>query len=663
MLEALYKKNKKGRFDALMYIVSAIFVILIIRLFYLQIMDGEYYYTKAEGNRLRMVSVTAARGVMYDRNGQIVAGSRPAYTVSIVPTGQDIDPGELNRLATMLNIKPDVIQSKIAAHKGGYEPIRLATDITMDRVTMIEEHRHELPGVTIDVEPLRYYPYDSLASQLFGYVGEVSEDELNELKAENPETPVGPGTILGRSGLEKMYDDVLRGIDGGKQVEVDATGRPVAEVGRKDTIPGRDIHLTIDLPLQKAAEKAVADQLASLRSQGIPAQGAAVVAMDPNTGAILAMVSAPGFNPNWFARGITSAQWNQLNNDPNHPFDNKVISGEYPPGSPFKIITGAAALELKKVTPNEMIFDSGRHWLIDKRNAEGEALGWLDFNTALAKSDNVYFYEMGNRVGIEELDRFAKLFGLGEKTGIKLYGESSGNLASPEYKRKVFDQDWYLGETFDAAIGQSFTLVTPIQMAMMMSEVANGGIRYQPYVVSRIDNSDGTPAEIFGPKKMGVLQVSKTVMDLIRNALRDVTAEGGTAGALFKGWPIEIAGKTGTAENSTGRDHGWFVAYAPYDKPRIVVVALVEQGSFGAGSAGPIVRDVLAEYFHINGAGTDNKNGTNGNGSSTGVNTNSAANNNSLGTTSTNTGNTANGSTAAGGDNSSNTAVTGPQQR
>ena len=437
----------------------------------------------------------------------------------------------------------------------------------------------------------------------------------------------------------------------------------MAEVGRKDTIPGRDIHLTIDLPLQKAAEKAVADQLASLRSQGIPAQGAAVVAMDPNTGAILAMVSAPGFNPNWFARGITSAQWNQLNNDPNHPFDNKVISGEYPPGSPFKIITGAAALELKKVTPNEMIFDSGRHWLIDKRNAEGEALGWLDFNTALAKSDNVYFYEMGNRVGIEELDRFAKLFGLGEKTGIKLYGESSGNLASPEYKRKVFDQDWYLGETFDAAIGQSFTLVTPIQMAMMMSEVANGGIRYQPYVVSRIDNSDGTPAEIFGPKKMGVLQVSKTVMDLIRNALRDVTAEGGTAGALFKGWPIEIAGKTGTAENSTGRDHGWFVAYAPYDKPRIVVVALVEQGGFGAGSAGPIVRDVLAEYFHINGAGTDNKNGTNGNGSSTGVNTNSAANNNSLGTTSTNTGNTANGSTAAGGDNSSNTAVTGPQQR
>lgn len=599
MLEALYKKRKKGRFDALMYIVIAIFVILVTRLFYLQIVEGEYYHSKAEGNRLRMLSVTAARGIMYDRNGQILVGSRPAYTVSIMPTDKEIDDSELQRLAGILGMKPEAIKEKVKAHEGGYEPIRLANDITMDTVTKIAERSHELPGVSIDVEPLRYYPYDTMASQLFGYVGEVGEEELADIREKDPNTRVGPGTILGRAGLERMYDNVLRGIDGGKQVEVDAAGRPVAEVGRQNTVPGRDIHLTIDLPLQKAAEKAVADQLASLRSQGIPAKGAAVVAMDPNTGAILAMVSAPEFNPNWFARGITSAQWKQLNTDMNHPFDNKVVSGEYPPGSPFKIITGAAALELKKVTPDEMIFDSGRHWLIDKRNAEGEALGWLDFNTALAKSDNVYFYEMGNRVGIENLDKFARLFGLGEKTGIKLFGEAPGNIASPEYKRKVFDQDWYLGETFDAAIGQSFTLVTPIQMAMVMSEVANGGIRYQPYVVSRIDNSDGTPEEIFGPKKIGVLQVSKSVMDLIRNALRDVTAEGGTAGSLFKDLPIAVAGKTGTAENATGRDHGWFVAYAPYDKPRIVVVALVEQGSFGAGSAGPIVRAVLEEYFHV----------------------------------------------------------------
>lgn len=613
MLESLYKKKKTGRFDVLFYLITLVFLILGARLFYLQIIEGGYYQAKAEGNRLRMVTMTAARGIMYDRNGQILVGSRPAYTVSIMPSGKDVAPEEVTKLAGYLNKPAAEIQKKISDNKDGYEPIRIATDVPMDVVTNIEEHSHELPGISIDVEPLRYYPYNTMASQLFGYVGEVSEEELAEIKQENPNTLVGAGTILGRSGLESMYDDVLRGVDGGKQLEVDATGRPVEEVERKNTIPGSDIHLTIDVNLQKAAEEAVRNQIDQLRAQGIPAQGAAVVALDPNTGAVLAMVSSPEFNPNWFSQGITTAHWNQLNNDKNHPFDNKVISGEYPPGSPFKIVTGVAALDLKKVTPEEQIFDSGRHWLIDKRNAEGEALGWLDFNTALAKSDNVYFYEMGNRVGIENIDKYAKYFGLGEKTGIKLYGEAAGNLASPEYKRKVFDQDWYLGETFDAAIGQSFTLVTPIQMAVLLSQVANGGIRYQPYVVSRVDNKDGTPAEIFGPKKLGVLPVPKNVMDLVRNGLRDVTAEGGTAGDIFKGFPISVAGKTGTAENAHGQDHGWFVAYAPYDKPRIVVVALVEQGSFGAGSAGPIVRDILAAFFYVQKAKLVNgsSNGTN----------------------------------------------------
>lgn len=613
MLESLYKKKKTGRFDVLFYLITLVFLILGARLFYLQIIEGGYYQAKAEGNRLRMVTMTAARGIMYDRNGQILVGSRPAYTVSIMPSGKDVAPEEVTKLAGYLNKPAAEIQKKISDNKDGYEPIRIATDVPMDVVTNIEEHSHELPGISIDVEPLRYYPYNTMASQLFGYVGEVSEEELAEIKQENPNTLVGAGTILGRSGLESMYDDVLRGVDGGKQLEVDATGRPVEVVERKNTIPGSDIHLTIDVNLQKAAEEAVRNQIDQLRAQGIPAQGAAVVALDPNTGAVLAMVSSPEFNPNWFSQGITTAQWNQLNNDKNHPFDNKVISGEYPPGSPFKIVTGVAALDLKKVTPEEQIFDSGRHWLIDKRNAEGEALGWLDFNTALAKSDNVYFYEMGNRVGIENIDKYAKYFGLGEKTGIKLYGEAAGNLASPEYKRKVFDQDWYLGETFDAAIGQSFTLVTPIQMAVLLSQVANGGIRYQPYVVSRVDNKDGTPAEIFGPKKLGVLPVPKNVMDLVRNGLRDVTAEGGTAGDIFKGFPISVAGKTGTAENAHGQDHGWFVAYAPYDKPRIVVVALVEQGSFGAGSAGPIVRDILAAFFNVQKAKLVNgsSNGTN----------------------------------------------------
>lgn len=599
MLEALYKKKKTDRFGAVLYIVILIFLALISRLVFLQIVEGAYYSGKAEGNRLRLLPMTAARGIIYDRNGQILAGSRPAYTVSIMPDGQELQKAELNRLAQILNVPAEDITKKVNEHKGGYEPIRLANDVGMDTVTRIEEWRDELPGISIDVEPIRYYPYNSLAAQVLGYVGEISEDELLESRKNDPSTGLSLGSITGRAGIERIYDTYLRGTDGGRRVEVDAAGRPVAELGRKTTLPGDDVHLTIDANLQKAAEKAVQDELRQLQSQGLPANAAAVVALDPNTGAVLAMVSAPAFNPNWFARGITTPEWNSLNNNPNHPFDNRAIAGQYPPGSPFKIITGAAALELKKVTPEEKIFDSGRHWLIDKRNAEGEALGWIDFDEAIAKSDNVYFYEMGNRLGIDNIDKFAKIFGLGEKTGIKLNGEAAGNLASPAYKREVFNEDWYLGETFDAAIGQSFNLVTPLQMAVVMSEVANGGIRYEPYVVSRIDNRDGTPLEVFGPKQLGTLQVSKSVMDLIRNGLRDVASEGGTAGDLFKNFPVHVAGKTGTAENAMGRDHGWFVAYAPYEKPRIVVVTIVEQGGFGASSAGPITRAVLAAFFNV----------------------------------------------------------------
>lgn len=595
MLEALYKKNKSSRFTMLMNIIGAIFILLLLRLIYLQIIDGDYYRSKAEGNRLRVLPMTATRGTIFDRNGQIIVGARPAYTVSLMPTGKAVPPEEVALLATLLRVPKEELLKKIEAHKDGYEPVRLAQDIGMDVVTAIEERRHELPGISIEVAPLRYYPYNSMSAQLLGYVGEVSEEELTTNKQGN----LVNGSIVGRSGLEALYDNVLRGVDGGRQVEVDATGRPVAEVERKHTVPGRNIHLTIDLHLQKIMDEAAAEQIHFLRTNGIPAKGAAVVALDPNTGAVLAMTSLPSFNPNWFAAGITSAQWNSLNNDTSHPFDNKVISGEYPPGSPYKIITGAAALELKKVTPEELIFDSGKHWRIDKKNAGDEALGWINFSTAMAKSDNVYFYEMGYRLGIDNIDTYAKIFGLGEKTGIKLPGEAQGNLASPEYKRKVFDQDWYLGETFDAAIGQSYNLVTPLQMAVMLMQVANGGIRYQPYVVSRIDNADGSPGDVFTPKQTGVLQVSKVTMDVVRDGLKNVAEEGGTAGEIFKNFPITVAGKTGTSENAHGVEHGWFVAYAPYEKPRIVVVALVEQGNYGADSAGPIVKRILEAYFNV----------------------------------------------------------------
>lgn len=601
MLEALLKKkNNDGPFRYVYGAVVIVFLVLIARLVWLQLFQGDYYNSLAEGNRLRAIPLAAMRGVMYDRNGQILVGSRPSFMVTYVSTQGKMTDEEANKLSRLLNMPADKILEKAGKVKNSYVPTVLAQDLTPDVITKVEERRNELPGISVDVQPIRYYPYDMMAAQIFGYVGQIDEDDMERLKGEDGVSNV---TQIGRAGLESYYDDVLRGKDGSRQVEVDASGSPVMEVERKNPVQGHNIHLTLDLNLQTALEKAMDAQIA----QGIGVSGIAAVAVDPNTGAVLAMASRPAYNPNWFTRGITESEWKQINGNPNHPMENRVIAGEYPPGSTFKLITGAAALELKKITPDEMIFDSGRHWLVDMRNAGGEALGWINFTEALAKSDNVYFYELGRRVGIDKLAEYAKMFGMGKKTGIAMRGEAAGLVASEEYKEKNYHQDWYLGDTFNSAIGQGFQLVTPLQAAMIVSEVANGGIQYKPFIVSRIDNLDGTPYKIFAPEQTGTLEVSKTTLDLIREGMRNVAEESGTAGSLFAGFPVQVAGKTGTAENFSGRDHGWFVAFAPYDHPRIVIAVLTEQGGFGASSSGPIVRAMLEEFFHIGTADSQSK--------------------------------------------------------
>lgn len=609
MLEALMKKkNQDGRFRYLYWIVIFIFAALICRLVYLQLFEGNYYHGLADGNRLRAIPIAAMRGVMYDRNGQILVGSRPSFMVTYVPTKKKLTDDELHTLAQILKVPEAKLKEKMEKGKNSFEPTVLAQDLTQDIVTQVEERHNDLPGISVDVQPIRYYPYNNMAAQVFGYVGQIDEEDLKRLEGQDGISSI---TQIGRAGLEAYYDDLLRGKDGGRQVEVDAAGTPVKEMERKNPVPGHNFHLTIDLNLQKATEAAMDQQIAN----AIGTHGIAAVAIDPNTGAVLAMASRPAYNPNWFTRGITEKEWAQINDNPNHPMENRVIAGEYPPGSTFKLITGTAALELKKVTADEMIFDSGRHWLVDMRNAGGEALGWLNFTEALAKSDNVYFYEMGRRVGIDKLAEYARMFGMGKKTGIALRGEASGLVASEEYKKKVFNQDWYLGDTFNSAIGQGFQLVTPLQAAMIVSEVANGGIQYKPFLVSRIDNLDGTPYKIFAPEQVGTLSVSKSTLDLVREGMRNVAEESGTAGSLFAGFPIQVAGKTGTAENYGGADHAWFVAYAPYEHPRIVIAVLTEQGGYGATASGPIAKTMLEEYFHV-GAYADTKDSSkNGNAS------------------------------------------------
>ena len=587
-----------NRLEVLSMIIVLVFISLVSRLGYLQVVQGQYYGQKADGNRIRLIPTMAPRGIFFDRNGVALVSNLPGFTVSLMPVNGAIPEESIAKLAGILNIPVNDIQAKITQNKGKFDPVRIKSNIGQDVVTKIEERRAELPGVIIEIQPIRSYVNNELGAHLFGYVSEISDVQLEKLKVNGYKT----GDIIGKFGLEKVYDRELRGIDGGDQVEVDVNGRPVSVLGKKETVPGQNLVMTIDYRIQKAAEVAIDEQLTYLqtKTEFRNAKSAAAIAMNPKTGEILAMVSRPAFNPNLFAGGISSKDWKAINDNPHNPMDNKAISGEYPPGSTFKIVTGTAALELGKVTPEEKILDTGKHWLIDKGNADGEALGWINFKEALSKSDNVYFYEMGNRLGIDNLEKYARMFGLGALTGINLPGESDGLVANKRYKEKNYGEDWYLSETFDAAIGQGFQLVTPLQMAMVLSEVANGGHRYRPYLVSKITTPNGEVAKTFAPEEVGQIEISPGTLNLIRESLRDVATEGGTGFEAFRDFPVAIAGKTGTAENSHGKDHGWFVAYGPYEDPRIVVVVIVEQGGYGSGSAAPIVRKIMEAAFNIN---------------------------------------------------------------
>lgn len=585
------------RLDVLAFIVVLVFVALVTRLGYLQVVQGNYYGRLADGNRIKLIPIMAPRGTFYDRNGVLLVSNRPGFTVTVVPLSGPVPDEVIDKLAGILGMNPAEIKSKVALQQDSFEPVRVKTDVGPDVVTRIEERRGELPGVVIEIQPVRNYIHNELGAHIFGYVSEISDTELADKKTAGYK----PGDIVGKFGLEKVYDKEIRGVAGGGQVEVDVSGRAVQVLGKKEAVPGNNLVMTIDYRIQKAAEEAIDEQLKYLQTKlgNHNAKAAAAVAMNPKTGEILAMVSRPAFNPNLFNGGISTKAWKAINDNPFHPMDNKAISGEYPPGSTFKIITGAAALELGKVTPEEKILDTGTHWIIPKGNSGGEALGWINFQEALSKSDNVYFYEMGYRLGIDNLEKYARMFGLGAFTGINLPGESDGLVANQRYKEKVYGEDWYLSETFDAAIGQGFQLVTPLQMAVVMAEVANGGYRYRPYIVSKIVSPTGETVKTFGPEEMGRVTLSDRTLQLIRAGLRDV-AKDGTAGYIFSGFPVSLAGKTGTAENSHGDDHGWFVAYAPFDDPRVVVAVIVEQGGFGSDAAAPIARKILEAAFNVN---------------------------------------------------------------
>ncbi len=578
-------------------IIILMVMILMGRLVFLQLIKGDELAALADGNRIRLVPISAPRGSMYDRNGVLMVTSRPAYSVSIVLLDLQNTDQVAQDLGAILNIEASVISEEINKRKTQgrlYEPIRISVDIDEITHTKLEERRSELPGVLIEVEPVREYLFGDLAAHVLGYVG-VSDTS---------------NRIEGKTGLEKVYDEVLAGVDGGKQIEVNARGTHAEVIGLEDPIPGSDLVLTLDSELQRVAVKALAESMQATRTHPRnPYRNAyqgAVVAMDPRNGEILAYVSLPTYDPNLFVRGLSQSQWETMNDPVMRPLINRVSGATYPPGSVFKMVTAVAALEEKVVTPSERIYCNGSFRIYDviARCWVRSGHGTTNLRSALAESCNVYFYEMGRRLGVDRIAQYASMFGLGQPTGIDHDVDRSGILPTIAWKSERLNQPWWPGETIYAAIGQGYHAFTPLQLASYVSTIANGGTRYTPYLVKDIQNPDGSVSSQFVPKipeptVAQTVDVDAETLRLVRDGMRGAAQTGGTAGWIFRNFPIAVGAKTGTAQNSTGDNHGVFVAFAPFDNPEIVVAVLVEQGGSGSGTGAPVARAIFEQYFGL----------------------------------------------------------------
>ncbi|MGE5587452.1 MAG: penicillin-binding protein 2 [Clostridia bacterium] len=592
----------QNRLTHLGFVVVAVLVVLASRLWHLQIMRGDVYEALSQGNRVRLIPVPAPRGKILDRNGVPLAASRMAFSVSIVPQDMPDVEATVARLAPILGVSPEAIREKLAAPRRPFEPIRLMTDADPAVVTAIGERRTDLPGVVIAEIPVRSYVHGDFASHLIGFIREIDSSELKSYRDKG----YRPGDLIGKVGVERTFEEYLRGVDGGDQVEVNSLSQPIKVLGSLAPVPGNDVVLTIDEKVQAAAERALSEQLQELSKSPKTgrAKAGAVVAMDPRTGEILAMTSKPSYDPNMFVGGLSPEELAFLSSTPS-PQPNRAISHAYPPGSAFKAVTTLAALERGKVTMDDRFECTGRDrqsgkvcWTLER----GRGHGVQDLVTGIANSCNIVFYELGRRVGIDDLAAYARMFGFGRPTGLQLSpGEASGLVPDRAWKRlnfKGYDQIWYPTETLDVAIGQGALLTTPLQIANAYATIAAGGVMHVPMVARAVLTPDGKVIREFEPKVAGTVDISQESLDTLKQGLAKVVSEGTAAGA-FQGFPVPAAGKTGTAQNPEGDSHGWFAGFAPLENPEIVVVVLVEHGTGGSLAAAPVARKVMEAYFGL----------------------------------------------------------------
>ena len=594
----------KKRFLFLSLAAIAIFLLLILRLWYLQIISADRYRQLSEKNRIRYIPIAAPRGPIYDRDGVLLVDNRPAFGISVLR--QEVDDKDLllKRLASYLGVEQEELEKR---WQGGdrfprYRPFPLAEDVSRDVLETIQEHSIDLPGVLTEVRPLRSYPYDGLAAHLFGYLGEITQ---HELQSDEFSGEYRSGDFVGKRGLEKLFEKYLRGVEGERRVEVDVRGSELRILETREPKPGNKVFLTLKRDLQQAAETALGEEA-----------GAAVV-VDVKTGEVLAMVSRPSFNPAIFARGISGKEWIALLQDSRHPLQDKTIQGQYPPGSTFKIVTALAALKAGVASPATTVDCPGflslgnRDFRCWKKGGHGRT----DLKKALKESCDVWFYKVSLDLGIDRIADMARSLGLGSSLGFPLEGEKPGLIPDRQWKKQRYGARWYNGETVISSIGQGYVLATPLQMAVMMATVANGGTVLRPQVVNRIEDLDGNILERMRPEVINEAKLSPADLQAVRRGIEAVVNEPGGTAWKSRLEQVSIAGKTGTSQvvklkdknDRTPkeeiayrfRDHALFVGYAPTETPQIALAVVVEHGGSGSGAAAPIARQIFASYFDI----------------------------------------------------------------
>lgn len=579
------------------------FFLLFTRFFYLQIIEGEEFKRLSENNCIRLQTIDPPRGLIFDAKGSLLVDNRPSFNLGIVVKDARFLEQTLEKLAECIQESPEALMEKIRSSRGvpPHKPVILKSDIDRDLLAVVEVHKFELPGVEVIVQPVRNYAFGSNAVHLIGYVGQINAAELKTERYAG----YNPGDLIGKCGVENVYERFLRGETGGRQIEVNATGRVVRVLQTLNAKPGHNVYLSIDQELQEKAESLLADQ------------AGAVVAMDPRNGRILVLASSPSFDPNSFVAGMSRADWEALISGANRPLENKAIQGEYPPASTFKIITAMAGLEEGVITEHTKIFCNGfyRFGNRDYRCWKKEGHGWMSVVDALAESCDVFFYEVGQRLGVDRIARYAKACGLGTRTRIGLDHEGAGLVPTSEWKKQRYGVGWQRGETLSVAIGQGYNLTTPLQMLSVAAAVANNGQLKKPYVVDAMEAPDGTMVYGAVEHSAGRIPASENTLSIIKKGLwKAVNGNRGTAGiARIHG--VEVSGKTGTAQVIGRKDsdsfrkvesrqhlksHAWFIAYAPSENPVIAVSVIVEHGEHGSSAAAPVARDVIAAYLGKN---------------------------------------------------------------